>query len=118
METIAEDCLFCKVLNREIKSDIVFESDNVLIFKDISPKAPVHLLALPKKHISSILEIGQLDCELVKELMEAISSTAMKLGLDKEGFRVVINTGSGAGQSVNHLHFHILGKRKFNWPPG
>ena len=113
-----EDCLFCKILNKEIESNIVFESDNVLIIKDISPKAPVHLLALPKKHISSILEIGKLDSSLIKELMETISKVALKLGLDEEGFRVVINTGSGAGQSVNHLHFHILGKRKFNWPPG
>ena len=113
-----EDCLFCKIINREIESDIVFESDNVLILKDISPKAPVHLLAMPKRHISSILEIDKLDCELIKELLEAISATARKLELEEEGFRVVTNTGSGAGQSVNHLHFHILGKRKFNWPPG
>ena len=113
-----EDCLFCKIINKEIDSNIVFESDNVLIIKDISPKAPVHLLALPKEHISSILEIDKLDSRLIKELMETISKVALKLGLDKEGFRVVINTGSGAGQSVNHLHFHILGKRKFNWPPG
>ncbi|MBA7568065.1 MAG: histidine triad nucleotide-binding protein [Actinobacteria bacterium] len=113
-----EDCLFCKIINKEIESNIVFESDNVLIFKDISPKAPVHLLALPKEHIGSILEIDKLDPGLIKELMETISKVALKLGLDEEGFRVVINTGSGAGQSVNHLHFHILGKRKFNWPPG
>ncbi len=113
-----EDCLFCKIINREIKSDIVFESDNILIFKDVSPQAPVHLLAVTKKHITSILEIEKLDCELIKELLEAIGSIAKKLELDRKGFRVVTNTGSGAGQSVNHLHFHILGKRKFNWPPG
>jgi histidine triad (HIT) family protein len=113
-----EECLFCKIINREIKSDIVFESDNILIFKDISPEAPVHLLAVPKKHITSILEIDKMDCGLIKELLEAISETAQKLELDREGFRVVTNTGSGAGQSVNHFHFHIMGKRKFNWPPG
>jgi len=113
-----EDCLFCKIINREIKSDIVFESDNILIFKDVSPQAPVHLLAVPKKHITSILEIEKFDCELIKELLKAIGNIAKKLELDREGFRVVTNTGSGAGQSVNHLHFHILGKRKFNWPPG
>jgi histidine triad (HIT) family protein len=113
-----EDCLFCKIINREIKSDIVFESDNILIFKDISPQAPVHLLAVPKKHVKSILEVDKLDCELIKELLETIGSIAKKLELDDEGFRVVTNTGSGAGQSVDHLHFHILGKRRFNWPPG
>lgn len=113
-----EECLFCKIINKEIKSDIVFESDNILIFKDISPKAPVHLLAVPKKHVTSILEINKLDPGLIKELLVAISNIALKLGLNKEGFRVVTNTGSGAGQSVDHLHFHILGRRKFNWPPG
>ncbi len=113
-----EGCLFCKIINKEIKSSIVFENDNVLIFEDISPKAPVHLLAVPKKHVSSILEIDKLDCEVIKELMEAMSKVALDMGLDKEGFRIVTNTGIGAGQSVNHLHFHILGKRRFNWPPG
>jgi len=113
-----EDCLFCKIINKEIKSDIVFENDTVLIFKDISPQAPVHLLAVPKEHIESILEIEKLNCRILKELMEAISRIALEKGLDKDGFRVVINTGTGAGQSVNHLHFHILGKRRLTWPPG
>ena len=113
-----EDCLFCKIINKEIKSSIVFESDNVLIFEDISPKAPVHLLAIPKKHIASILEIKKLDSAVLKELMEAMGRVALEMGLDEEGFRIVTNTGSGAGQSVEHLHFHIMGKRKFNWPPG
>lgn len=113
-----EDCLFCKIINKEIKSDIVFENDAVLIFKDISPQAPVHLLAVPKKHIDSILEVEKLDCMLLKELMDAVSRIALENGLDKDGFRIVINTGTGAGQSVNHLHFHILGKRKLSWPPG
>jgi histidine triad (HIT) family protein len=113
-----EDCLFCKIINREIKSNIVFESDNVLIFEDISPQAPVHLIAIPKKHISSIMEISKLDSDELKELMEAISRVAKDMGIDKDGFRIVTNTGSNAGQFVNHLHFHILGKRKFGWPPG
>jgi histidine triad (HIT) family protein len=113
-----EDCLFCKIINREIKSDIVFESENVLIFKDISPEAPVHLIAIPKEHVSSIMEIGKLGDNALRELMEAISKAAVEQGIDKDGFRVVTNTGSNAGQVVNHLHFHILGKRKFGWPPG
>ena len=113
-----EDCLFCKIINKEIKSNIVFESDNVLIFEDILPKAPVHLLAVPKKHIASILEIEKLDSAVLKELMEAMGRVALEMGLDEEGFKIVTNTGSGAGQSVEHLHFHIMGKRKFNWPPG
>jgi len=113
-----KDCLFCKIVNKEIGSDIVLETDNVIIFKDTDPKAPVHLLAVPKEHISSIVEIERLDSNIVKELLESISQIAKKLELEKDGFRVVTNTGRGAGQSVNHLHFHILGKRKFSWPPG
>lgn len=113
-----EDCLFCKIINKEIESNIVFENDNILIFKDISPVAPVHLLAVPKKHVSSILEIEKLGSAIIKELLEAINRVALEMGLDEEGFRIVTNTGTGAGQSVNHLHFHIMGKRKFNWPPG
>ncbi|MFA5015130.1 MAG: histidine triad nucleotide-binding protein [Actinomycetota bacterium] len=113
-----EDCLFCKIIKKEIKSDIVFENDAVLIFKDISPQAPVHLLAVPKEHIGSILEVEKLDCRQLKELIDAVSRIAVEYELDKDGFRIVINTGTGAGQSVNHLHFHILGKRKLSWPPG
>lgn len=113
-----KDCLFCKIANKEIGSDIVLETDNVIIFKDTNPKAPVHLLAVPKEHISSIVEIERLDSNIVKELLESISQIAKKLELEKDGFRVVTNTGRGAGQSVDHMHFHILGKRKFSWPPG
>lgn len=113
-----EDCIFCKIVNKELDSNIVYESKNVLVFKDLNPKAPVHLLAVPKKHVSSIMEVDKLDDSIVKELMKTIAAVAKKLELDKDGFRVVTNTGKGAGQSVNHLHFHILGKRSFQWPPG
>jgi histidine triad (HIT) family protein len=113
-----DDCLFCKIISGEIKSDIIFENDYVLAFKDINPKAPVHLLVVPKKHISSILEIEKLSSVEVNEMINSISSLAKELGLQKDGFRVVTNTGQSAGQSVAHLHFHIMGKRAFNWPPG
>jgi histidine triad (HIT) family protein len=113
-----KDCLFCKIINKEIKSEIIYESDNVLVFKDINPHAPVHLLAVPKKHVSSIVEIDKLDSKQAAELLSVIAKTAKDLSLDKSGFRVVTNVGSSAGQSVNHLHFHILGKRNFKWPPG
>ena len=113
-----EDCLFCKIIRKEIDSDIVYETDNVLVFKDINPKAPVHFLMVPKEHISSIMEIKKLDCSIIKEMMEIVAKIAKSFELDKNGFRLVTNTGSSAGQSVNHLHFHIMGKRKFNWPPG
>lgn len=113
-----EDCLFCKIVNKQINSEIVYENEDVLVFKDINPKAPVHLLAVPKKHVSSILEIEKLSDKQVVEMLKTIVKIAKEMGLDKGGFRVVTNTGASAGQSVDHLHFHILGKRSFNWPPG
>jgi histidine triad (HIT) family protein len=113
-----EDCLFCKIVNKQIASEIVYENDYVVVFKDINPKAPVHLLAVPKKHVRSIVEIEKLSLEELSGLLSSISKIAGELELDKEGFRVVTNTGASAGQSVDHLHFHILGNRKFDWPPG
>jgi len=96
----------------------VFEDDKVMVFKDVSPVAPVHLLVIPKKHISSIMEIGKMDGQEIEGMMKTIVSTASDLGLEKDGFRIVTNIGDNGGQSVGHLHFHILGKRKFVWPPG
>lgn len=113
-----ENCLFCKIANKEINSEIIYENDKVLVFKDINPQAPVHLLLMPKKHINSIVEIEELGSDEITELFKVISKISKDLELDRSGFRVVINTGTSAGQSVNHLHFHILGKRNFNWPPG
>lgn len=113
-----KDCLFCKIANKEIESDIVFEDDKVIVFKDISPVAPVHLLIIPKKHISSIMEIDKMNGQEIENMMKTIVSIASDLGLEKDGFRIVTNIGDGGGQSVDHLHFHILGKRKFVWPPG
>jgi len=113
-----ENCLFCKIINKQIDSEIVYENDYVVVFKDTNPKAPVHLLAVPKKHIRSIAEVEKLNQKELSELLFAISKIAKELDLEKEGFRVVVNTGASAGQSVDHLHFHILGSRKFNWPPG
>ncbi len=113
-----EDCLFCKIINKQIDGEIVYENDYAVIFKDINPKAPVHLLAAPRKHISSIADVDQLTPIEIFELLSAVSKIARELGLDSKGFRVVTNTGTSAGQSVDHLHFHILGNRQFNWPPG
>lgn len=113
-----EDCLFCRIINREINSNVVYETENVMIFKDINQQAPVHFLAVTKEHVESIMEISNIDSRVLKELMDSIAMVAKNLGLEKDGFRVVTNTGAGAGQSVNHLHFHILGGRKFGWPPG
>ncbi len=111
------DCIFCKIANKEIAGDLVYEDDDIVVFKDINPVAPVHLLVIPKKHFSSILEIDMIEDKLIAGIFKVISKIAKEMGID-EGFRVVTNTGDGAGQSVKHLHFHILGGRKFSWPPG
>ena len=113
-----KDCLFCKIANKEIESDIVFEDDKVLAFKDISPAAPVHILVIPKIHIGSIMEIDKMEGPEIEGMVKTIVKVASDLGLEKNGFRIVTNIGDDGGQSVGHLHFHILGKRKFAWPPG
>ncbi|HEY5501015.1 MAG TPA: histidine triad nucleotide-binding protein, partial [Candidatus Humimicrobiaceae bacterium] len=112
------DCIFCRIANKEIKSDFIYEDEDIVVFNDVNPAAPVHLLVIPKKHISSIMEIGELKESVSARILKIISKVAKDMNIDEEGFRVVSNTGDGAGQSVAHLHFHILGGRKFNWPPG
>lgn len=113
-----EDCVFCKIVNKELNSNTVYESENVVVFGDVNPKAPLHFLLVPKRHVESIMEIEKLDDAELRELVGAISLVAKRFDMHKEGFRVVLNTGKGAGQSVSHLHFHILGGREFGWPPG
>lgn len=112
------DCIFCKIANKEINVDLVYEDEDIIVFKDINPVAPVHLLAIPRKHISSIMEINKFEDRIIAGIFKIISKLAKEMKIDEDGFRVVTNTGDGAGQSVKHLHFHILGGRKFTWPPG
>lgn len=113
-----EDCTFCKIASKEIDREIVFENDKVLVFKYTNPQAPVHLILFPKKHVSSIVEVDELNTDEVNELLKTISKVAKIFELDKSGFRVVTNSGTSAGQVTMHFHFHILGKRNFCWPPG
>ena len=112
------DCIFCRIANKEIKSDFIYEDEDIVVFNDVNPAAPVHILVIPKKHISSIMEIGELEESVSARILKIISKVAKDMNIDEDGFRIVSNTGDGAGQSVKHLHFHILGGRKFNWPPG
>lgn len=111
------DCLFCKIISGEIPSDKVYEDEKIYAFKDIDPQAPVHILIIPKKHIDSLDEIDESDSELLSYILLKIKDLAKEFELDK-GYRVVINTKEDGGQSVNHLHFHLLGKRSLQWPPG
>ena len=110
------DCIFCKIIKKEIPSKFIYEDDNVAAFNDISPRAPTHILVIPKKHTATLAELT--DYSILADIYRVINKIAVDLGLDKKGYRVVVNNGSGAGQAVFHLHFHLLGGRTFNWPPG
>ena len=111
------DCIFCKIAQHDIPSTIVYEDDKLICFHDLEPQAPVHVLVIPKKHISSLDDVKEADKELMGHIMFTIHKIAAELGL-KNGYRVVSNNGEDAFQTVKHLHFHILGKRKLTWPPG
>lgn len=110
------DCIFCKIANKEIPSKIVYEDDKILMFKDIEPAAPVHILAIPKTHISCTNDITKENGKIVAHIFEKVSELSTKLGLTK-GYRIVNNCGEYGGQTVNHLHFHILGGKQLGWPP-
>lgn len=117
MGVAVEDCLFCKIAGGELDSEIVAETEDALAFKDINPAAPTHLLVIPRRHIASLAELSGSDGELLGGLLEMIKDVARDAGVD-DAYRVVSNVGRGAGQSVFHLHFHVLGGRSMSWPPG
>lgn len=110
--------VFKKIIDREVPADIVYEDDLCLAFRDIDPKAPVHILLIPKKEIVSMAEVEPHDHPLMGHLLIKAAEVARDQGLEKGGYRVVINTGPDGGQSVDHLHLHILGGRSMQWPPG
>lgn len=109
--------LFKRIIDREIPANIVYEDELCLAFTDITPRAPTHVLVIPKKEIPAVSDIADTDKPLIGHLYTVIRDLAKKIGLDN-GYRVVVNCGPDAGQSVNHLHFHLLGGRPFDWPPG
>ena len=111
------DCLFCKIVAKEIDSDIVHESSEVLAFRDINPAAPTHVLVIPKRHIASAADLGVEDSDMLADMFASLASIAEEANLGG-GWRVVTNVGLDAGQSVHHLHFHLLGGRSMAWPPG
>lgn len=111
------NCLFCKIANKEIKSNIIFEDKENIAFYDANPQAPVHFLVIPKKHIKSAQEINKSNSFIIGHIFEIIAELSKELKLE-EGFRIVTNIGKLGGQTIEHLHFHVLGKRQLNWPPG
>lgn len=113
------DCLFCKVVAGEIPAKVVKRSNDALAFRDIDPKAPVHVLVIPTRHVPAVRDGKGADGErLLGRLLAFAAEVASEQGLDGEGYRIVTNTGRNAGQSVDHLHLHVLGGRKLTWPPG
>ena len=111
-------CLFCKIAAREIPADVVRESDRLLAFRDVNPQAPTHILIIPKEHIRSIAEIEEGHGDLLADVAQAATQLARAEAIDESGWRLVTNVGPDAGQSVFHLHFHLLGGRMMGWPPG
>ncbi|MDH5541362.1 MAG: histidine triad nucleotide-binding protein [Nitrospinota bacterium] len=113
-----DNCLFCKIIEGELPSEKVFDSYNVIAFKDVVPQAPTHILVVPKKHIPNMTSLSELDRETVAEMFNAVKVLVGENDIEESGFRVVINQGSDGGQTVDHLHMHILGGREMEWPPG
>jgi histidine triad (HIT) family protein len=113
-----QECIFCKIVKKEIPAEIIYEDDNVLAFKDIQPAAPIHLLFIPKKHIPTFFDLQPEDDKIMGEVQRAAAVVAGDLGLAERGFRLVANCMKDAGQLVFHLHYHFLAGRELQWPPG
>lgn len=111
-------CLFCKIARKEIVAEILLETESCIAFRDVSPQAPIHSLIIPKKHIENIDAIEDADAFLLSEILTTAKTLAIQQSVNLSGYRLVINCNEDAGQSVNHLHCHLLAKRKLKWPPG
>ncbi len=112
------NCIFCSIIEKKIPAKIVYESESVIAFHDINPQAPIHIIVIPKAHLQNILKLSKINATLLSQLLESIQAIVKDLKLEDNGFRIVTNTGEDGGQTVDHLHFHILGGRHLNWPPG
>lgn len=112
------DCIFCKIIKGEIPSKKIYEDDKVIAFYDISPEAPKHFLVIPKEHIGSANEIDEKNCKIIAHIFMVINKISRELGINETGYRIVNNCGKDGGQTVEHIHFHVLGGRDLKWPPG
>lgn len=110
------DCIFCKIASKEIKSSIVYEDENVLAFNDINPQAPIHIVVIPKEHIATLNDVR--DFGIYEKIFIAIDKIVKELKVEKDGYRIVANCNKNGGQTVFHIHFHILAGRYMEWPPG
>ncbi|HUF12433.1 MAG TPA: histidine triad nucleotide-binding protein [Longimicrobiales bacterium] len=111
-------CIFCGIANGEVPADVVYQDDDVVAFRDLDPKAPTHVLVIPRRHLTSIDAMAPGDEPLIGRLFAAAKTVAREAGIDSSGYRMVTNVGNDAGQSVEHLHVHVLGGRRMTWPPG
>jgi len=112
------DCLFCRIVAQEIEPDVVYETERVLAFKDLNPQGPVHILIIPKEHISTINDLNETHVQVTGEMVLAAQTVAHKLGIAEDGFRLIMNCNEHGGQSVYHIHMHLIGGRPLSWPPG
>ncbi len=113
-----EDCIFCRIAERKIPAKIVYEDESALAFEDVHPQAPVHLLVIPRKHLASLAEVAPEDEGLIGKLFAIAARLAREKGIESQGYRTVVNNGAWGGQTVFHLHVHVMGGRVFHWPPG
>ncbi|MGN0145390.1 MAG: histidine triad nucleotide-binding protein [Clostridium sp.] len=113
-----EDCIFCKIINGDIPSKKLYEDDKVYAFYDINPEAPVHFLVIPKEHIQSVNSINENNADIIAHIFKVINKLVVELNIAETGYRIVNNCGNDGGQTVNHMHFHVLGGRSLQWPPG
>ena len=112
------DCLFCGIVDGSVKANLVYQDDAVVAFSDIAPRAPVHILIIPRKHVATVSDIAAADRALIGDIFQVAAKLAREQGIAESGYRVVVNSGADAGQSVLHIHYHLLGGRQLGWPPG
>lgn len=112
------ECIFCKIAQKELPAKLIYENDHVVAFDDLHPRAPTHKLIIPRKHIATLNDLEETDNHIVGHLLQAAKKIAKDCGIAEQGYRVVNNCNAGAGQTVFHLHFHLLGGREMGWPPG
>ncbi len=112
------ECIFCGIVNRSLPAELIYESDLIVAFRDITPQAPTHVLIVPSEHIESVAQLDESHTELLGEMFLAANAIAQQEGIGETGYRLVFNCGRAAGQSVDHVHLHLLGGRKLGWPPG
>lgn len=113
-----DDCIFCRIVSGDLESDLIYEDDDLVAFRDLNPQAPTHVLLIPRRHVPTVNDLAYADAELIGRLVLAGQRLASEEGIAEEGYRLVLNCNREAGQSVFHLHLHLLGGRRMKWPPG